>query len=77
MEQPRYDFNRPTTFLNALEQFSLALNCVMIALRDEAEFREVPDQAHLNAAHMLAAMLEDARAEVEMLANVMERMGNQ
>jgi hypothetical protein len=73
MEQPRYDFNRPTTFLNALESFSLALNCVMVALRDEAQFREEPDQAHLNAAHMLASMLEDARTEASVLSDVIER----
>ena len=73
MEQPRYDFKRPTTFLNTLESFSLALNCVMVALRDEAQFREEPDQAHLNAAHMLASMLEDAQAEASALSDVIER----
>ena len=73
MEQPHYDFIRPTTFLNALESFSLALSCVMIALRDEAQFREEPDQAHLNAAHMLASMLQDAQAEASALSDVIER----
>ena len=73
MEQPHYDFNRPMTFLNALESFTLALSCVMVALRDEAQFREEPDQAHLNAAHMLASMLEDAQAEASVLSDVIER----
>ena len=73
MEQPHYDFNRPMTFLNALESFTLALSCVMVALRDEAQFREDGNHAILNAAHMLAAMLEDAQAEASVLSDVIER----
>ena len=73
MEQPFYDFSKPPTFINALAQFSLALHCVMVALRDEAQFREEPNQVHLNAAHMLTSMLEDAQVEAASLSDVIER----
>ncbi len=72
MDTPAYDFSRPMTFLNALESFTLALGCVMVALRDEAAFREEPDQATLNAANMLCAMLEDSYREAMELAAGME-----
>ena len=73
MDKPAYDFNRPMTFLNALESFTLALGCVMVALRDEAAFRDEPDQATLNAVFMLCAMLEDSYREAMELAAEMER----
>ena len=73
MDKPTYDFNRPMTFLNALESFTLALSCVMVALRDEAAFREEADQATLNATNMLCAMLEDSYREAMELAAEMER----
>lgn len=73
MEKPAYDFKRPMTFLNALESFTLALAFVMVALRDEAAFREEPDQATLNAANVLCAMLEDSYREAMELAAEMER----
>ena len=72
MDKPAYDFNRPMTFLSALESFTLALGCVMVALRDEAAFREEADQATLNAANMLCAMLEDSYREAMELAAGME-----
>ena len=31
---PHYDFNEPMTFLNALEQYALAHQCVLVALRN-------------------------------------------
>lgn len=73
MDTPAYDFNRPMTFLNALESFTLALGCVMVALRDEAAFREEVDQATLNPAFMLCAMLEDSHREAIEIAAGMER----
>ena len=75
MEKPAYDFKRPMTFLNALESFTLALGCVMVALRDEAAFREEPDEAIVNAANLLCAMLEDGHREATKLAAGMERRG--
>ncbi len=73
MEKPAYDFKRPMTFLNALESFTLALGCVMVALRDEAAFRDEPDDAILNATHLLCSMLEDSYREAMELAAGMER----
>ena len=73
MEMPHYDFNKPMTFLNALEQYALAHQCVMVALRDEVSFGEARDHAILNAAHILTSMLEDARAEASALSDLIER----
>ena len=73
MEKPQIDFTQPMTFQNALQNFALSLACVMVALRDEAAFREEPDQATLNAANVLCAMLEDSYREAMELAAGMER----
>ena len=73
MDKPAYDFNRPMTFLNALESFTLALGCVMVALRDEAAFRDEPDQATLNAVFMLCAMLEDSYREAVVLTKIIDQ----
>jgi hypothetical protein len=73
MDTPQIDFTKPMTFQNALESFTLALAFVMVALRDEAAFRDEPDQATLNAANMLSAMLEDSYREAMELAAEMER----
>jgi hypothetical protein len=73
MDTPAYDFNRPMTFQNAMQNFALSLAFVMVALRDEAAFREEPDQATLNAANVLCSMLEDSYREAMELAAGMER----
>ena len=73
MDTPQIDFTRPMTFQNAMQNFALSLAFVMVALRDEAAFRDEPDDAILNAANMLCAMLEDAHREATKLASGMER----
>ena len=73
MEMPRYDFKQPMTFLNALEQASLALECVMVALRNEAAFHDSGDETVLNAAHMYCSLLEDHHKESVVLTNALER----
>ena len=72
MDMLPYDFKQPMTFINALAQFSLALECAMVALRDEAEFREGGDHAMVNAAHQFSAILEDAHLLSVDLANRLE-----
>ena len=73
MDTPQIDFTQPMTFQNAMQHFALSLAFVMVALRDEAAFREEPDQATLNAANVLCAMLEDSYREAMELAAEMER----
>jgi hypothetical protein len=73
MEMPHYDFNKPMTFLNALEQFSLALDCVMTALRNEADFHDDGDHAIVNAANHFCSILEDTHPVSVELANRLER----
>jgi len=70
---PQSPFDKPLTFLNALEHFTLALTCVMVALRDEANFQENGDRRISDAAHLLCSSLEDAHAEAVLLAGKVER----
>ena len=73
MEMPSYDFKKPMTFLNALEQYALAHQSVMTALRDEVNFGEDSDHAILTAANLFCSMLEDAHPEAVALMNKLER----
>lgn len=73
METPQIDFSNPMTFQNALQNFTLSLACVMIALRDEANFREKADQATLNAACIFCSLLEDSHREAIALVDGIER----
>ena len=73
METPQIDFSNPMTFQNALQNFTLSLACVMIALRDEANFREKADQSTLNAACIFCSLLEDSHREAIALVDGMER----
>ena len=75
MDAPQIDFTQPMTFQYALQNFALSLAFVMVALRDEAAFREEPDEAILNAANLLCAMLEDSHREAIKLAAGMEGRG--
>ena len=59
MDTPQIDFTKPMTFQNAMQNFALSLAFVMVALRDEAAFREEPDQATLNAANVLCVVLSE------------------
>ena len=70
---PRYDFEKPMTFLNALEQYALAHQSVMTALRDEVNFGEDRDHALLTAVNLFCSMLEDSHAEAVALMNTLER----
>ena len=73
MEKPQIDFTQPMTFQNALQNFALSLACVMVSLRDEASFRDEPDDASLNAVNLLCSMLEDAHSEALSLMEQIER----
>jgi hypothetical protein len=73
MERPQIDFTQPMTFQNALQNFALSLACVMVALRDEASFRDDPDNRILNAANLLCSMLDDSHRESMVLAEKLER----
>ena len=61
------------TFQNALQNFALSLACVMVALRDEASFRDDPDNRILNAANLLCSMLDDSHLESMVLVEKLER----
>ena len=67
------NFDKPMTFLNTLEPFSLALHSAMVALRNEANFHDNGDERILEAAELFASILEDAHAETKILANRLER----
>jgi hypothetical protein len=73
MEMPQYDFERPMTFLNTLEQYALAHHAVMVALRNEVNFGEARDHTILNAANLFCSMLEDSHPEALELTNALER----
>mgnify|MGYP006276263939 FL=1 len=73
MEKPQIDFTQPMTFHNALLNFALSLACMMVALRDEASFRDEPDEALVNAVNLLCSMLEDAHNEAMVLAEELEK----
>lgn len=73
METPQIDFSNPMTFQNALQNFTLSLACVMIALRDEANFRDEADQSTLNAAYIFCSLLEDSHREAIALVDGIER----
>jgi len=68
-----YDFKKPMTFYQALEQFALAHQCVMVALRDEAEFHDDGDPAILNVAGLFCSMIEDTHHEAEALLTKLEK----
>jgi hypothetical protein len=70
---PPFDYTQPMTFLNAFEQFSVALHGVMVALRDEVNFGEERDEAILNAATLLCSLLEDTQSEANVLMEKLER----
>jgi len=72
---PTFDYTQPMTFLNAFEQFSVALHGVMVALRDEVNFGEERDEAILNAAALLCSLLEDTQSEANVLLEKLERRG--
>jgi hypothetical protein len=73
MKTPQIDFTQPMTFQNALQNFALSLACMMVALRDEASFRDEPDEALVNATNLLCSMLEDAFNEAMVLAEELEK----
>lgn len=73
MEMPQIDFSKPLTLVNTLEPFALILNCMMVALRDEANFHDNGDQKTLDAATLFSSMLEDAHSESVELIHKLER----
>jgi hypothetical protein len=51
----------------------VALNSVMVALRDEVNFGEARNEAILNAATLLCSLLEDTQSEANALRERLER----
>ena len=70
---PPIDYTQPMTFLNAFEHFSVALHCVMVALRDEVNFGEERNEAIFNAASLFCSLLEDTQSEATALMDRLER----
>ena len=70
---PGMEFERPVTFLRAIEVFCLSLNCLMVRLRDEAAFHNARDEVVLNAAQFVVVMLQDSHAEAEALSQTLEK----
>ena len=70
---PQSDFKPPQSLQDALQRFSLELNCVMVRLRDEARFHDNADHAVLDAAHLLLNILEDTNKEAQELTHQLEQ----
>ena len=70
---PQMNFIKPMTFLSTFEAFCVALNCVMVTLRDEASFHDSGDEAVLDAAQLLSSLLEDSHIEALELTRKLEK----
>jgi hypothetical protein len=70
---PQPDFKPPLSLQDALQRFSLELNCVMVRLRDEAHFHDNADHAVLDAAYLLLNVLDDTSTEAEALTRQLEK----
>ena len=70
---PQSDFKPPQSLRDALQRFSLELNCVMVRLRDEAHFHDNADHTVLDAAYLLLNVLNDTSTEAEALTRQLEK----
>jgi hypothetical protein len=73
---PLINYEEHTDFCDRAEAVATILQHALIKLRDHMNYDEEPDQTVIHAAENLSAILEDAHAEIEMILNKFERMGN-
>ena len=67
------DFKPPRSLKEAFQRFCLELNCMMVWLRNEAEFHDNQDESVLDTATLFCATIEDTHKEAPMLAGKLER----
>ena len=73
MEMPQIDFTPPHSLKDALQRFSLELECLMVWMRNEAQHHDNLDHAVLDAACLVSHVLEDSHAEIQRLIPQIER----
>ena len=73
MEMPQLDFKKPLSLKEALQRFSLELDCVMVRLRDEADFHDDADRSVLDAANLFLDVLDDTSKEAKALTQRLDR----
>ena len=67
------DFKPPQSLKEALQRFSLELECLMIWMRNEAHYHDNFDHAVLDAAYLVSQALEDSHKEATRLIPQIER----
>jgi len=66
------NYSKPMDFCERAEAVSVVVQFALVQLRDYAEFHEDEDVALVRAAESLSSVLEDAKAEVERLLDMIE-----
>jgi len=69
---PHNDFKPPVSNKESLQRFSLELNCLMVLLRNEAQFHDAMDPTVLDIAQLVASILADSLKETEQLIPMIE-----
>jgi len=67
------DFKPPHSLKEAFQRFCLELNCMMVWLRDEAQFHNNQDQSVLDTASLFCSTIEDTHKEATALTEKLER----
>ena len=67
------DFKPPQSLKEALQRFSLELECLMIWMRNEARYHDNFDHTVLDAAHLVSQILQDSHKEAALLIPQIER----
>jgi len=67
------DFKPPQSLKEALQRFSIELECLMIWMRNEAHYHDNFDHAVLDAACLVSQVLEDSHKEATRLIPQIER----
>jgi len=67
------DFAPPRSLRDALQRASLELNCLMVWMRNGAQYHDNLDETVLDNAFLAKQMLEDALSEVNTLLPEIER----
>ena len=67
------DFTPPHSLKDALQRFSLELDCLLVWLRNEARYHDNRDHAVLDVACHAAHVLEDSYKETEALIRELEK----
>lgn len=70
---PQIDFTPPHSLKDALQRFSLELECLMVWMRNEAQHHDNFDHAVLDAACLVSQVLADSHKEAEQLIPQIER----